>query len=217
LNQERESNIRIDTYFQRPRTAFEKRSFKRWEHEMKRIRITVVVLLALSLAASAYANPYSTPKATKTGFGIMKALVKEVVEETPETTSGRTRTATVVEVVSQTNRIPARLGVRFGFTYSVTNLPARAQVVWKKIVKHPPIHKPDGSTSRGFTFLERHVTSPTGTIETFTGYGFDHAYELVPGKWSIALWYDNKRLVEQTFEVIEPEKKSSQQPPERDK
>ena len=177
---------------------------------MNRSKTMAIALVAALPLVFAHADPEAGAEATKTGFGIMKALTQEVVDDTPETTSGRTRTAVEVKVVEQTSRIPARLGIRFGFTYSVTNLPAGAQVVWKKTVKHPPIRKPDGSTSRGFTFLERHVTSPAGTIQTFTGYGFDHAYELASGEWTVELWYGKQRLLGHTFEVYDPEKESSQ-------
>jgi len=183
---------------------------------MNREWTRIIILTGLFAVVSAHANLGNEIKADKTGYGILKSVTHEVVSQTPETTSGLTRTPASVEVVAQTNRIPATLGVRFGFTFSVHGLPPSSKVVLKKIVKHPTIWKPDGTTSEGFTFLERHTTSTQGTITNFTGYGFDHPYELATGDWILELWYGEQKLIEHTFQIFNPEKENSQQVFERD-
>jgi hypothetical protein len=40
-----------------------------------------------------------------------------------------------------------------------------------------------------------------GKVEP-TGYTFEHAWELVPGKWTIQVVYDSKVLVEKSFDVV---------------
>ena len=149
-------------------------------------------------------------KAEKTAYGILKSVTHEVVSQTPETPPGLTRYAASVEVVTQTNRIPPSLGVRFCFTYLIHGLPPASKVGLNKIVKHPPIRKLDGSTSEGFPFLEKYTTSPQGTIMNFTGYGFDHPYELATDDWDVALWYGELKLIEHTFQVFIAEKEHSQ-------
>jgi len=170
-------------------------------------------LIGLLVATSAFGNPGAGVKAETTGFGILKSLTPETVSQTPETTSGVTRDAKVIGVVGQTNRIPATLGVRFGFAYFVQGLPSTSKVVLKKIVKHPTIRKPDGTTSEGFVFLEHHTTSPQGTIKDYTGYGFDHSCELATGQWVIEMWYGEQKLIEQTFQVFKP----GEEPSDRDR
>jgi hypothetical protein len=34
------------------------------------------------------------------------------------------------------------------------------------------------------------------------GFKFEHAHELLPGEWKIQIFYDNKVLVEQAFQVV---------------
>ncbi|MBW2107958.1 MAG: DUF3859 domain-containing protein, partial [Deltaproteobacteria bacterium] len=38
-----------------------------------------------------------------------------------------------------------------------------------------------------------------------TGYGFDHPWELVSGRWTFQLLYDKKILAELTFKVYNPD------------
>jgi Domain of unknown function (DUF3859) len=37
------------------------------------------------------------------------------------------------------------------------------------------------------------------------GYGFDNAWEIVPGVWTEQIWYQDRKLAEQTFTVSGPE------------
>jgi hypothetical protein len=174
---------------------------------MKRDQIALVVLLALVVLGCGRVDKpeAAVPIAQKTGYGIMETAGEVVVSRTPETTSGLTRTATVMNVVDQTSRIPAQIGIRFGFKYLVTNFPASTEIVLTKITKHPLIQKPDGTTSHGYAHADHRMTSPQGTtVEDVHGYGFDHPYELVPGKWTVELWYEEQKLVEHTFDVYEP-------------
>jgi hypothetical protein len=35
----------------------------------------------------------------------------------------------------------------------------------------------------------------------YKDYGFDHDWELVPGIWTMQVWYQGRKLLEQTFTV----------------
>ena len=37
------------------------------------------------------------------------------------------------------------------------------------------------------------------------GYGFDNAWEIVPGVWTEQIWYQDRKLAERTFTVSGPE------------
>jgi Domain of unknown function (DUF3859) len=37
------------------------------------------------------------------------------------------------------------------------------------------------------------------------GYGFDNAWEIVPGVWTEQIWYQDRMLAERTFTVSKPE------------
>jgi Domain of unknown function (DUF3859) len=38
------------------------------------------------------------------------------------------------------------------------------------------------------------------------GYGFDNAWEIVPGIWTEQIWYQDRMLAERTFTVSKPER-----------
>ncbi len=135
--------------------------------------------------------------------GIFRFSSKEEVISSPETPSGITRVPAGAPIfVSATNRIPARIGIRFGMTYEINNLPVPdGEVEITKIAKHPLITKPDGTTSTGFTFVEKQLVKD-GHVVGWTGYGFDHDYELATGRWEFEMQFDGKTLCKQEFVVF---------------
>ena len=136
-------------------------------------------------------------------YGIFQKDMPSRITKTPETTSGVTKVASgQQEIISITNRVPAKIGVCFGMTYELSNLTATNGTLIDvvKIVTHPPITKPDGTVVRGFTFVEKAIVE-NGRATNWTGYGFDHEYELAPGLWQFEMKYDGKTMVKQDFTV----------------
>ena len=86
--------------------------------------------------------------------------------------------------------------------YEISNVPAPDGVVEvTKIAKHPRISKPDGTTAVGFTSVEKQFVH-AGMVVGFTGYGFDHDYELVAGNWEFEMQYEGKTICTQKFTVV---------------
>lgn len=138
-------------------------------------------------------------------YGILKVTTAEKTEKASETTSGFKRTAHAV-VSEQTDKIPATLGVRFGFEYCISGLPKNETVTVRRVVTHPVVITPDGKEKRGYTTDSKYETEADGTIVAVTGYAFDHAFELVPGEWKIEVWYKDRKVANKTFAVYRPEK-----------
>ena len=105
--------------------------------------------------------------------------------------------------VKEATRIPATLGVRFGFDFEVTGLPPEP-VELRAVTIYPPIHKPDGSVANRHEFRYPPVTPEDGRVATSFGFGFDKDYELVSGKWTLQIWRGDKKLVERDFEIYRP-------------
>jgi hypothetical protein len=40
--------------------------------------------------------------------------------------------------------------------------------------------------------------------ELYTGYRFDHDWEVVPGTWTFQLWYEGRMAAEQKFTIVSP-------------
>ncbi len=123
--------------------------------------------------------------------------------ETPGTAGGYVRTLTNIRNSEVTSTIPARPGVRFGFRYNVVGAPDGTQVPVTIVDKFPKqgLRKPGSAES---FYREEYVAQKTIGRESYTDYGFDHDWELVPGTWTIELWYQGRKLTEQSFTVIKP-------------
>ncbi|HEY3641334.1 MAG TPA: DUF3859 domain-containing protein [Xanthobacteraceae bacterium] len=102
-----------------------------------------------------------------------------------------------------TTTIPAQSGVRFGIEFKVIGAPANKSVSLKKVVVFPAagLHSPAIPET-----LYRNETTADATVGeiTYAGYKFDDPWELVPGPWSIQLWYGGRMLAEQKFTVSAP-------------
>jgi hypothetical protein len=90
-------------------------------------------------------------------------------------------------LVEDTATIPAGRGIHFGVRLLVVGQAASA-IVPLKIV-------------RKFQHTVR-IALGTGDV---AGYGFDHDFELVPGKWTWEVWSGERKLAEQSFDVIQPQ------------
>ncbi|HUC86002.1 MAG TPA: DUF3859 domain-containing protein, partial [Candidatus Acidoferrales bacterium] len=89
-----------------------------------------------------------------------------------------------------------------GMTYEVSNLPhADGIIEFTKIVKHPRMTKPDGTTADGYRSVEKQVVQG-GKIAGWTGYGFDHDFELVAGDWEFEMQFEGKTICDQKFTVV---------------
>ncbi|MGA2279194.1 MAG: DUF3859 domain-containing protein [Verrucomicrobiota bacterium] len=104
---------------------------------------------------------------------------------------------------TETNRIPARLGIAFGCYCEVSGLPqqlgdkAEIEAVWT----YPPMVKPDGSISKGFSAADLSRINTDGGVRGWVGYRFEKDFELVSGEWKFELRYEGKTLAKQSFTV----------------
>lgn len=117
----------------------------------------------------------------------------------PNTNTGKAVVKPVVEMLKATQRIPLIKGSQMYLQYRIWPLPAQpAYADLRQVVKHPKINLPDGSVSTGFaSTIKGRVNS--NQVIAYTGYGLDEDYELVEGDWIFEIWYQDKKVIEQTF------------------
>ena len=134
-------------------------------------------------------------------YGSYRAEIKRM-ENMPKTPGGRRRIVTATEFVEKTFRIPAVLGIRFGFTYSVSGTPKGISVPIKIRKKYPGLKDPKKSeVIYSHNYIKLHEIGRSYG----TGYGFDHPWELVPGTWTFQFFYKDEPLGEIVFEVYKPD------------
>jgi hypothetical protein len=132
-------------------------------------------------------------------YGIF-TLSKESRDKEPGTILGYGNITSNEKLVQATTTSPARPGVRFGLRFKIVGTP-NAVVKIKTLTRFPPpgINNPN----TGKAFMES-VVSRDGKVGTtrYTGYGFDHDWEMVPGTWTIELWDGDRKLASQSFNVV---------------
>jgi len=143
-------------------------------------------------------------------YGIYNAQRKGRVRTDIATNTGKVITRPVLKLSETTNRIPLLKNTYFAYRFRLLDLPKEAvkkpTVNIRKVLIHPMMTLPDGSTSTGWDRVVRARTSISQVI-AFDGYAFNEDYELVEGDWIFQIWFNDKKLVEQKFITYYPEKK----------
>jgi len=133
-------------------------------------------------------------------YGRAVAEVERRVEEKGSVTGYRTIIKNV-NVVEQTNRIPATIGTRFGMSYRITGSPEGYGIKLTKKMRLPGLKDP--KAGKVIYSSEYELERPIGRL-LYTGYTFEEEWECVPGEWTIEFWYGGKKLAEKTFTVYRP-------------
>jgi hypothetical protein len=172
---------------------------------MKRItKLLLFVAIGLFLSSCAIQPAGETQVSGRVlQYGIWQFMGPQRIESAPTTLSGMTVASPAERLIEQTRDVPARLGTHFGFRFEISGVASSGVVALRKVVKHPPIRNVRGvmETEYAVQFPAREVH---GSISWFTGYLFNHPYELVPGTWTIDVWYRGIKAASQSFNVYKP-------------
>jgi hypothetical protein len=157
-----------------------------------------LVIAPLSL----YAQTVSVDRIEILEKGIYQAQTTGTTQA-GSTATGQVRGLGNIELVRETTTIPMRLGLEFGFRYSLVGSPKGAEVPVKfvTIFPEPGLYNP----AKGQTFhRDEYIRTKTLGNPAYKGYGFEHSWELVPGVWTFQIWYQDRMLTEQRFTVVRP-------------
>jgi hypothetical protein len=131
-------------------------------------------------------------------YGIYNEEVREIIKD--ESVPGGTRGSARYSLIEETNKIPAKLGISFGFRYKLYGVPEKSKLKFKRLFFFPKQGLTD--KGKGRTYYKAQLDDELIVRETMEiGYKFEHPWELVPGKWSFQVWYEGKKLAEKTFTV----------------
>jgi hypothetical protein len=100
-----------------------------------------------------------------------------------------------------TRTVPAQIGVRFGFRYRVNGNPQGQKVELKRITIFPAPGLKTPNSAQPLQKTEYTIVREIGAL-SYTGYGLEDPWELVPGKWTIQIWQGSRKLAEQVFTVV---------------
>jgi Domain of unknown function (DUF3859) len=114
-------------------------------------------------------------------------------------------TASNWHFVSSATDVAGQVGTQFGIEFRIDGNPVGDGVTLHMVLKFPPqgIRNPN----TGDTLHTVDMPFPNLKIGALCllGYGFDNAWEIVPGVWTEQIWYRDRNLAERTFTVSGPE------------
>ncbi|HEY6085865.1 MAG TPA: DUF3859 domain-containing protein [Nitrospira sp.] len=103
-------------------------------------------------------------------------------------------------LIATTTRVPAKLGVHFGFEFKMNGTPSGESISYRQEVHYP---LPGANVPGGTAPLAMSSATYPATLNrtSYTGYALTDPWELIPGKWLIQVWVGDKKLAEQAFYV----------------
>lgn len=167
-----------------------------------RARLAALAFLA-SCAGGAFAQ--QAKDVDVLWVGTYRISVTRAVED-PTAPTGYRYVAQGVEPVLQSRRIPAVVGTRFGIAYRLKGEPEGAAIPVQAFWRFPErgLTNPETRT----TIFEWKTAELQCRLEQqpfcLFGYPLQHAWEIVPGKWTLEIWVENVKRVETTFDLYLP-------------
>jgi hypothetical protein len=159
-------------------------------------------IVAVSFATPKTASAIDVDRIEFTKYGIFKMDITKTVDgqDTGARTISEVKNWRIVET---TNKIPAKIGTSFGVEYFVSGSPndSKVNIIEKWVFPSKGILNPrDNKTYYNY---EAQATIPPGT-RRFIYMGLENEYDLIPGEWTLQLFYGDRKLAEKTFFVYKP-------------
>lgn len=157
----------------------------------------------MSLLLAVALSTFTVTGARIVDYGIYETIRVDE-QESPATTEGAVhvlhpRLDPVLR--EKTTRVPARVGVHFGFRFQLDGEPQLAEAPVTVRVLHPEFTNPQ--TGKKSTTEEWNAAVNIG-LPRFTGWAFDQSYELAPGTWRLQVLREGKVILQKEFVVVSP-------------
>jgi hypothetical protein len=169
------------------------------------VKVSGVVGLVMLVAACAahHRTPADAPLVTAKILGAGSVITERIDErvsapDTAEGSVGAVEADWTPEFLAPPEQVRARLGTSIGIQVRVEGAEFLALVPLRTRVTHPPIADP--KTGKRIRVDEWDNPMNAG-FPRYTGWRFDNPWELVPGKWTIALLHEGRVIAKQRFRV----------------
>ena len=102
------------------------------------------------------------------------------------------------------NEIPGELGINFGIQYIIHSTPKGKPFKVTGVITYPDpgLASPDGDNYKS---SQEDMIVNLGE-KNFYGFGFDKAWEIIPGEWKFQIKHKDAVLAQKTLVVLEPER-----------
>jgi Domain of unknown function (DUF3859) len=178
------------------------------------MRMPLMILCLLAMAPSGAAAQTATipePKATVSGLTVTNAgtytgqSVSTPARAGQLSPTGTIGTAVNWHFVSSAEEVVGKVGTQFGIEFRIDGAPVGDRVTLHLVLAFPPQGVRNPNT--GDMMHAANIAFPDIKIGALCvlGYGFDSAWEIVPGVWTEQVWYQDHMLAERKFTVSKPE------------
>ena len=178
---------------------------------MRLVMLVISLLAAVPSVAGAQTATVPAPAATVSGVIVINAgtYTAESVSAPSRagqlSPTGTVGTASNWHFVSNSTDVAGQVGTQFGIEFRIAGNPVGDGVTLHMVLNFPPqgIRNPN----TGDMMHTANIAFPNLKIGALCllGYGFDNAWEIVPGVWTEQIWYQDRMLAERTFTVSKPE------------
>ena len=173
--------------------------------------IVLCLLVATANGAAAQTATIPERKATVSGVTVTNAgtytgkSISAPARAGQLSPTGTIGTTVDWHFVSNTPDVVGKVGTQFGIEFRIDGAPVGDGVTLHLVLTFPPqgIRNPN----TGDMMHAAKIAFPNMKIGALSvlGYGFDSAWEIVPGVWTEQIWYQDQMLAERTFTVSKPE------------
>ncbi len=114
---------------------------------------------------------------------------------------GHTNQSKRFDLLSLTDKVPAVVGSKFGFSFEISERAGRKFYKLTRVIKTPRITNPANGKS---TEIFRDIVRVVANRKLFAGYIFEYEWELAPGDYTVQLFNGKELLAEKTFHIYKP-------------
>ncbi len=166
------------------------------------MRFLAVAFVLLAFCSAPGAQTADIERAEVVWAGLYRARILGTVDQ-PNTAIGRTNQLGDIQKLETTTTVPVRIGVNFGFEYTLVGAPEGGAATVNVVVIPPKAGLLNPQTKRR---VYRETWSPSVALvgaTTLIGYLLEQDWELVPGLWRFEIWHGDRKVGEQSFCLIE--------------
>jgi Domain of unknown function (DUF3859) len=157
------------------------------------LRNPAALSLPLLFAGAAIAQAPVISKVELQQCGVYESKV-ERREDDAQSASGKRTIVQDNRLVTETSRIPARIGVKFGCHVVLQGSPAGELATFRAVLRLPA-----GAPKAQLSGSQSYAIGESG----YVGYTFRRPDSVVRGEWMLQIWVEERKLAEKAFVVAD--------------
>jgi uncharacterized protein DUF3859 len=121
-------------------------------------------------------------------------------KDAPDAVGGKVFRPRNMRFLAEAPAVTAPVGTSFGVRFVVVGAPRNADVTLRSVWKIPPPGFTDPQRGKAYTESASNMPAQIG-MTYLSAYGFNEAWEIVPGVWTLQVWQGDRNLLEHEFTI----------------